>query len=338
MSSWGRWIRSLFPSEPPFRIRPTRLGIAFLAICLFAAGAATNTGNNGLFIISALLLGGLAVSGFVSRRNLWCLTARLAAPEDVFAARPTPFRVGLEVSRGKRASRAILLEDEVATTRQAIFVGAVSPESGVSIELSRSYPRRGRHPGPAVLVSSRFPFGFFEKARRLGGIEEIVVFPEVVRLSEELVRAAGGGQGEEPSRRRGRSPEIDSLRRFHWGDDPRDIHWKQSARQRRLIVKQRLAEGSGWTTIVLDAGRAASESERERAISTAASLAVALLERGRRVALRTRGLDLPPAGGRTQRARILRSLALLEAEERLSPLRLERPLPGEIQVDVWEVA
>ena len=42
--------------------------------------------------------------------------------------------------------------------------------------------------------------------------------------------------------RRGGGFDIRTLREFTPGDDPRDMHWKQSARMRRWIVREREAE------------------------------------------------------------------------------------------------
>jgi uncharacterized protein (DUF58 family) len=108
------------------------------------------------------------------------------------------------------------------------------------------------------------------------------------------------------------------LRDFVPGDDPRDLHWKQSARMRHWIVREREAERDRVVILALDNALAslvdpAARVDFERRISRCAGQAVLLLSRDGEVGFQTRTVRVPASSGRGQRTRILEALARLEA-------------------------
>ncbi|HTS02611.1 MAG TPA: DUF58 domain-containing protein, partial [Thermoanaerobaculia bacterium] len=68
--------------DPGILVRVTNLGLGFILLTLVVAVAATNTGNNGLYILVSLFLGALVVSGIVSRRNVENLSVELHGPPE----------------------------------------------------------------------------------------------------------------------------------------------------------------------------------------------------------------------------------------------------------------
>jgi uncharacterized protein (DUF58 family) len=108
------------------------------------------------------------------------------------------------------------------------------------------------------------------------------------------------------------------LRDFVPGDDPRDLHWKQSARMRHWIVREREAERDRVVILALDNALAdpadpGARVDFERRISRCAGQAVLLLSRDGEVGFQARDVSVPPSSGRGQRSRILEALARLEA-------------------------
>ena len=55
---------------PDWEIRITNFGLGYVLMCLVVAIGATNTGNNGLYLVLAGMLAAMVVSGVVSRRNV----------------------------------------------------------------------------------------------------------------------------------------------------------------------------------------------------------------------------------------------------------------------------
>jgi uncharacterized protein (DUF58 family) len=128
--------------------------------------------------------------------------------------------------------------------------------------------------------------------------------PEDSRGGRPHARARGGGS------------DIRTLREFSPGDDPRDLHWKQSARMRRWIVREREAERDRVLFLAIENALPERDDpaalERfERAVSRCAGAALLLLSRGGEVGFHARGLKVPARGGRNQRIRILDALARL---------------------------
>jgi uncharacterized protein (DUF58 family) len=309
----------------PERIRPTKVGVWYVIAALVVGIAATNTGNNALYIVLAVMLGVLVVSGFTSRVNLRGLAFELAPPGEVFANRP--FHIRLTVRNGGRALPRWLLVFSLGEKGQPLLVPYL-PRRGASrgfMELMIS--RRGRHRFSAVHAGSIFPLGFFHKGMRYRTDAEVLVFPELYPAATVAPdRAATRGDGF--AQHVGWGHDLHSLRAFRHGDDPRRIHWKQTARTGAMVYTEREAEEGKRLSIVFDnavgelrTGEAATRFER--LVSEAATAAVDYLGRGFEVELVMRHERLPFAGGLLQRRSILESLALVEPW----PLA-ERPLLG----------
>ncbi|HXO22531.1 MAG TPA: DUF58 domain-containing protein, partial [Thermoanaerobaculia bacterium] len=297
----------------PEGIRITKVGLWYVLLTVIVAIAATNTGNNALYMVLAVMFATLIVSGLVSRENVRALSVELLPPEEIFANRPLALPFTLH-NRGRLLPRWFLLF-AVAKTAQPLLIPHL-PRRGKSVgQIETMIPVRGRHTFPFAHVSSLFPFGFFKKGVRYGVGVEVLVFPEIFAAAS-MLREADHRLGDGASRRAGRGHDLHSLRAFRHGDDPRGIHWKQTAKTGRLIFMEREAEKSRRLSIVFDnaVGELADPARKlrfERLVSEAATAALDHLARGYQVELVTRDRALPFAGGPRQRLAILEALALI---------------------------
>src|SRR6185369_10165446 len=137
---------------------------------------------------------------------------------------------------------------------------------------------------------SRFPLGLFRKYRHARLAREIVVYPRAESSSAAMFPPEDSRGGRPHPRRRGGGSDIRMLRDFVPGDDPRDLHWKQSARMRHWIVREREAERDRVVVLTLDNALAdptdpAAGADLERRISRCAGQAVLLLSRDGEVGL-----------------------------------------------------
>ena len=181
---------------------------------------------------------------------------------------------------------------------------------------------------------SRFPLGLFRKYADARIPEEIVVFPFPARdASREPVEDSIRGR-KRSSSRRGFGAEVRTLREFSSGDDVRDLHWKQSARMQKWIVREREDERSSAVVFVVDNALAnpldpAEIEQLERSISLTAGDALRVLAGGGEIGLAARGVSVPPGAGFPQRRRFLEALARLPtiAQEGAPPF--PPPRPGE---------
>lgn len=307
-------------------VRITRVGLWFILFAAIVGIAATNTGNNALYLVVAAMLGLLVVSWLAARLNGRGLEISVEPPDEVFASLPTPIEIGLE-NRGR------------VFARRQLLVRLDGQDHWVVHRLARQAPRanttcrsvfaaRGLHQLPPVQITSLYPLGLFRCAR-LHDSSSVLVFPEL--LDRPTIRFRNPGElGAAARRRGGWGHDLHALRPFRPGDDPRNVHWKQSARIGELVYKEHEAEECRRLAVLLDEGIGLSaeledreKQELEQLISEAATTAVDYLERGFEVELVTRSVRIPFATGPGQRFELLEALALLEpcamSSSRLEP-------------------
>ncbi len=313
----------------------TKVGLWFLVFLLIVVAGATNTGNNGLFLVLAAMAAAVVVSEALARRNVRGLEVSLLAPAEVFANQPSHLGV-MVTNRSRWLPRWLLVmtvepkhvdppSHRPRRRMRPYLLPHLPQRTEGRGQLEMLLRRRGRLRVRWVHLTSLFPLGFFRQGRRYASHLEILVFPEVFAPSSRRP-ARLGRSGNEPTRRVGWGHELLGLRAFRPGDDTRSIHWKQTARTGQLIFKERETEENRRLLIVFDnaTGELAESAERERferLVSEAATAALDYLDSGYEVSLLTREDTLPFASGARQRSKILESLALIEPRpEASSPL------------------
>ncbi len=318
---------------PGFTLRTTPTLWIFLVSVPLLGVAALNTGNNALYLLLALALGAFVASGAFSRHTLSHLSVRLVAPVEVFAGSPVGLR--LELHNGSPWVPATVVVCRVPGLPGRAVVPCVPPRGTAAVTLPTVFPRRGRRDLPLVQLEVRLPLGFFVKLVRWPQAGEVLVYPRRVRAG--TVRWAGLTHYEEaavPGRGR-RGGEVEQLRDFRSGDDRRDIHWKQTARQQRPIVVERRERSLPSRYLALDRQLPRREDatllERfEDLVSEVASSALDQLRRGEPVGLIIGGAVTPPGSGTAHGRHLLGQLALVRAvgpgEDPLPPLLSGEPV------------
>ena len=310
--AFGARVQKLL--HPGILVRVTNVGLGFILMTLVVAVAATNTGNNGLYILVSLFLGALVVSGIVSRRNVENVDAELEGPAEIFAGVPVRFTLRL-ANRGRLPRRALLVK--ISSAAAPILFARLDPGRRAERGVDLVFPRRGLRSVESLLLYSGYPIGLFRKGRvhPLGDERLVYPAPANVPMVPPDPREAEGGDPRD--RRRGRGAEIRNLREAGFGDDPRDVHWPQTARQGKFIVKERVSEEGRDALVALDTYRPSfaggdADEAFERSVSEAAGLALQLLARGSRVGLLLGDAVVPPGSGPAHRRGLLRALALVE--------------------------
>lgn len=325
------------PLIPEWRIRVTNFGLGYILLTLLVAIAATNTGNNGLYLVLALQLSGMIVSGVVSRRNLRMTECSVEADGELFAGQYGYLHVTVRNRSRRLTAQGLWFLHEALPG--PLWIEPLKPGESRSLVVDAVFPRRGVYVSGDAGMMSRFPLGLFRKYNAAKFPREIVVYPDPARSDfvpvEERTFEAGGVR----IRRRGAGAEIRTLRDFAAGDDIRNLHWKQSARMQKWIVREREAEQSRSIVFLLENAcdrpdDPAQSARIEARISKAAGEALALLARGGVAGLSARGLWVAPASGLLQRDRLLDALARLPlyAWKDAPPLPVARP--GEIYREV----
>lgn len=143
-----------------------------------------------------------------------------------------------------------------------------------SVDVELRFPRRGRYGQEEFGISTRFPFSFLEKTRRVPLHRELIVYPRV-ETTEEFLELLPMITGEFESFVRGRGHDLYRIRDYQPQDSARHVDWKATAKSRGLKVREFSREDERKLRIVFDnpAPGCVAPDAYERSVGLAASLA-----------------------------------------------------------------
>src|SRR5215207_5698674 len=296
--------------------------LAFAALWLFVFGIALAGGWSVMFKVAYLLLLLFAVA--------WLWT-RLSVRSLVIRREPLAVRTQVGSAVEERITIAntgwlpkpwldVRLESSLPG-HEGHFVVTLGGRREWVGALSTIARQRGHYQLGPTLVQAGDPFGFFQTRASVAGGASVLVYPQTHDLpgfrplDGDL---AGGG------RRRERVPHTTAmatgLRDYQPGDPFNRIHWPNSARLNRLVVKEFEQDPVSDVWIVLDLDRNVhhghgSLSAEEQGVSIAASLAKHFLLQNRSVGLLTQRHMLEPDRGTRQLLKVLELLAVVTVRE-----------------------
>ena len=151
------------------------------------------------------------------------------------------------------------------------FIGRAS-EAFVEIEMK--FAKRGRYEEKSFGLSTRFPFAFLTKTRRLPIARELIVYPPV-EPTDEFLQVLPLITGEFESFLRGRGNDLYRIRDAMPDDSARHVDWKATAKSGSLKVREFTREDERKLRIVFDnpAPEKIDAEVYERAVAVTASLA-----------------------------------------------------------------
>jgi len=234
----------------------TRDGIIYLIAVFILILAAVNTGNNLLFLILACLLAGILVSGVLSRAVLTGVSLKFDLPEHIFAEQPVLAEVELRNEKQLWPSFSLRVTGEIKKgaaeiLTRPVFFPYIQASASTRQKVELRFPHRGVYRQDAFGIRTRFPFGFFEKTRRVDSPIEIVVYPRV-EPTDQLYEILPLLSGEMASYFRGRGHELHSLRDYLPTDSARFVDWKRSAKSGALMVREFAREDERRVMLVFD--------------------------------------------------------------------------------------
>ena len=312
-------------------------GAIFVGILVVVSLAAWNTGNNLLFLIFSLLCSTLFVGWMAARTSLRDLIVSARFPDHIFAGEAAPVIVTLRNTKRLLPSFSILVEargpvNSIARKKRRLgrrafhkralaYFTYIPHRAAAEQRVEQLFEERGHVLINGFELSSRFPFGFFQRRRRLRARDvDIVVYPRPEAIGDEL-HLLPMYAGRMASLRRGAGHDLFSLRDYQQQDDLRHIDWKATARARRLTVREFTSEDERRITIVLETRTAADSTtasfrERfERGVVRAASHLKHFVDERAEVRL-ILGREVGPYGsGLDHLYHCLRRLALVGPEQ-----------------------
>jgi uncharacterized protein (DUF58 family) len=293
------------------RIELSRGGMLFIAGAFAIGFAGITTGNNLLYLLLGAMLGFIATSSWLSEQAIGGISVQRFSPRSVTVGNPLRIHYEVRNGRGRIPSFALEIGDEALPGRGFVpFLGAGQQTATRS---ENRFSRRGVFPLTAITVSTSFPFGLFRKTRRIKAPGELVVWPRTDRPVR--VPNSGGGRGATgtagavgPTGARG---EYRGLRSFRPGDDPRDIHWRTTARLGIPVVREYEQNTAETVWICLDT-RGEEGEGAEAAVETAASLSALAFKSGKRFGFSCPGNLIEPEQGPRHLELLLDALARVD--------------------------
>ncbi len=244
----------------------------------------------------------MAVTGYAGMQNIKQLLPELLAPEELFAGQPGRFTLLLHNAKSLWPSFLI----RVAVPGQAdTLVPFLKPTETVRAELSLTFAHRGLQPIGQLRISSPFPVNFFIRYWNYILTDTCVVFPQPLPCSGSRPDHDQTQPGESLQHQRGLDGELEGIREYSGSEPLRAIHWKLSARDQQLLVKEFGSRTAPPLLITVDELPGATCEAR---LSQAAWL-ITQQHQHRAVGLQLGEQLFAPAPGRLHRQELLTALA-----------------------------
>jgi uncharacterized protein (DUF58 family) len=203
---------------------------------------------------------------------------------------------------------------------QAVTLGPRGEQSwSVRVPLAR----RGHFRVEPLSLRTGDPLGLFESHATVGSHSTVIVYPRVEELPGwRLPPAFIEGSHASPVRTPHTTPHATGIRPYAPGDSYNRIHWRSSARQAELQVKEFDLEQTADVWIFFDLESAGhtgegDESTLEYGVRVAAAIAARALLENRNVAMTASGVRigrLPPDRGPRQYQKVMQVLAAVRAD------------------------
>lgn len=328
------------------RIRPTVRGvvIACAGAAAVIVGVQAHLPELVPFGVGALVLVALGIALLAA----WpprLAVSRSTQPSPAVAGRPLRVQLVLR-NTGRRASPGLRWNDalpwRIAAEPRELAPLPAGPgrAAETAVEYVVTPPRRGHFPLGPLVVEYGDPFGVARAVAAIGDAERVVVVPDVAPVGEGGPTLDRGDGLAQLTLHRATDNEDDlTTREYRPGDALRRVHWRVTARQGELMVRQEEARSDPDARILIETREGgyrdlepdrfetweptAHSEDFEWVVRMAASLAGHLDDQGFRVSIEETGsrqLALP----RGARERSLVSGAFLRG---LAGIRL---LPGPI--------
>lgn len=295
--------------------RLTSEGLQFLLFTLAVGIAAINTGNNLFYLLLAMMLSVILISGIVAEHCLRRLEFHRHLPDLLFANEPTTATLVVKNRKSRLPSFSLRVFD-VSGGRdldRGLAIRQLLPGTSQLLSYPLIATRRGRLQLDGVRVVTSFPFGLFVKKAYYPIEGTAVVCPEIKPLADGMQQDLLAAGYEHSVHRRGYGNDLYNLRLYHAGDDSRIIHWATTARTSKLIVRETEAEDQRRATIYLSTLAPPShDTVFEEAVAFTASLVHHFASRGYHLRLVAGSSRSSFGQGETHLIGLLRILALCE--------------------------
>lgn len=236
------------------RVMLPREGLMYLIVMIVAFVASLIGRSNMLMLVFSIMAGPFVVNGWVIYSLLKNNSVSRRLPRSVMAGETVSVEVTLANRKRWFSTWLMVVRDQVrrdrhrrffdgadATLEPAVLFASVRPRSSRAACYQLRLGRRGRYLFGPMEVSTRFPLGLVERGYVSDVPDELLVHPQIGRLLrawDESPQMATEPVQRAVTRRGVFDDEFHHLRDYRAGDNPRDIHWRTSARRNGLMVRE----------------------------------------------------------------------------------------------------
>ena len=264
------------------RISPTRRGKILILAAAGTLGVALVNVNITTCLAASGILAVLVSSFVICLFSLNRLELRRGPLKDGVAGGKISLPVIIK-NNGFGLRQAVIVSEAMPFSEKKILNVPVQPLArNASIVVNRQAyaSRRGFYRLIYISLVSGDPAGIFKTVRRFKLPGELMIYPESVKLSYMPIRIkrqiASSVLGR-PIGISGMGQEFFGVREYRRSDGVRFIHWKSSARHKKLMVRDFEANASTMVSIFLEADKKSlgldeTYSNLEYLIKTAASI------------------------------------------------------------------
>ena len=170
-------------------------------------------------------------------------------------------------------SRVVIPAVRAEILKDPIYFPYIPARASANAEVDLTFAKRGRFVQDGFGVSTRFPFSFLAKTRRIALKREVVVYP-AVQPTDELFQVLPMITGEFESFVAGRGYDLYRIREYLPEDSARHVDWKATAKTGGLKVREFTKEDERKLRIVFDnpGPDVVSPDQYEKYVALAASL------------------------------------------------------------------
>ena len=318
---------------PKRRVLVLRQGVGYLVIMAVLFVGALLGRSNTLMLVFALMAGPFVLNGSITYSMLRRNTISRHAPRNVIAGEPCSVELRLSNRKWLMSTWLMTVRDVVQNETESLSAGVlfarVPPRQSRAATYQLRLMQRGKYRLGPVSLTTRFPLGLVERGLTHDDFTDIIVFPRLGRIvsnfKRELLMATEPVYQRE-AQRGVFDDDFHSIREYRWGDNPRAIHWRTSARRNQIMIREYRQTRDQNLVVLLDLhapgkDRDAEWERTELAVSFAATVAVEHMRQSRDAALRiiVAGQELTEWEGRSVPANIeaaLEALALVKSADK----------------------
>jgi uncharacterized protein (DUF58 family) len=244
----------------------------------------------------------MAVSGLIGRYNLARLRVDIDPPPEIYAGIETLATVEL-TNRKPYPSFLIVVELAGGQALFPIIPGRSTLRKSLPIKLMD----RGRCRLPSGSFRSIFPVNFFIRSFPADIATEATIFPTPRSCRDTASPEGRKSLGDYVTPRRGSEGEVERIGDYRGGEPLKMIHWKLTARQDVLMVKE--ASDTSREPVVIEPQLLPGSGLEER-LRCAAWLVNRYMRQNRPVGLQLPKQRIAPSTGTRHRLHMLTELAL----------------------------